>query len=452
MELKEFSLAATCFYGGMGVQFTVENWTLLFSASLFFPFPVPGNAGESRHFMEPAGRERGAERLSKYPSTNGMHRRPCVDRPFRLSSCGFRKRSKMVTQLLHAQHEHNGWLETHLEELLTGFGLREDLTELLIHFLFDLVSLFVIFMVIYLVVSFLQTFVGVQRQIQKLSRLPLAVGYPAAALLGALLPMCSCTIVPVFMALVWAGVPLGLCFTLLASTSLINFTTLVAVVSLLGAPFGAAYLLSGLAVSLITGVVIGKLNWTGSVNLSSAEGRDSCGCGCHHGESSGDGCSCGHADPAHRHDHPSLYQGGALAFSQRLSAAWVNTCHILGRTWLFLILGVLLSSILNQYVNQLQLEQFLSANAWLLLPASGLMGAVLHSESISVIPLMESLLYNGLPLGVGITFFLTTTGISVPVYLMLVKTIRPKLLNLYFALVTVCSVLCGAALLLFSRF
>lgn len=83
----------------------------------------------------------------------------------------------MVTQLLHT-HEHNGWLESHLEAFLTSAGLREDLTELLIHFLFDLASLFVIFMAIYMVVSFLQTFVGVQRQIQRLSRLPLGVGYP----------------------------------------------------------------------------------------------------------------------------------------------------------------------------------------------------------------------------------------------------------------------------------
>ena len=355
----------------------------------------------------------------------------------------------MVTQLLHT-HEHNGWLESHLEAFLTSAGLREDLTELLIHFLFDLASLFVIFMAIYMVVSFLQTFVGVQRQIQRLSRLPLAVGYPAAALLGMLMPMCSCTIVPVFMALVWAGVPLGLCFTLLASTSLINFTTLVSVFSLLGVPFGLAYLLSGLAVALVTGIVIGRCNWTDSVRSSDGTGPAACTCTrhSHHStECSEDACPCGQTHE-HLHSHLELYQDGPLTFTQRLSAAWVNTCHILSRTWVFLIIGVLLSSVLNQYVDQLQLEQFLSANAWLLLPASGVLGAVLHSESISVIPLMEALFRNGLPMGVGVTFFLTTTGISAPVYLMLVKTIRPKLLNLYFALVTVCSIVCGAAVLL----
>lgn len=65
----------------------------------------------------------------------------------------------MVTQLLHT-HEHNGWLESHLEAFLTSAGLREDLTELLIHFLFDLASLFVIFMAIYMVVSFCRPLSG----------------------------------------------------------------------------------------------------------------------------------------------------------------------------------------------------------------------------------------------------------------------------------------------------
>lgn len=199
-------------------------------------------------------------------------------------------------------------------------------------------------------------------------------------------------------------------------------------------------------------MVIGKLNWADSIRSSHGQ-NGSCNCPSHNGhveDALDSDCQCehGHGHSHEHHDHASLYQDGPLTFTQRLSAAWNNTCHILGRTWIFLIVGVLLSSILNQYVDQLQLEPFLSANAWLLLPASGVLGAVLHSESISVIPLMEALFRSGLPMGVGLTFFLTTTGISAPVYLMLVKTIRPKLLNLYFALVTVCSILCGGVVLL----
>ena len=311
------------------------------------------------------------------------------------------------------EHIHGGFIVSWTEQLLTALHFPDSVAHFIAAFLGEFVNMLLILIAIYLVVSFLQTFVGVRKRIAALAKMPRWIGYFAAAILGFCLPMCSCTIVPLFMALVTAHVPLGVCFTLLASTSLINMTSIVTITSLIGWQTGAVYAVTGALIAIVIGFVIDIKDQ--SANIISDVGYEF-----------GD-------------DKP--------LFSERIGFALSNTLHILSTTWIYLAIGVLLSVALEHLVDVFPLEGFLNANAALLIPVAGIIGSFLHCEAITLIPLMHTLLSQGMNLGLAVTFILTSTGISIPVYVMLSRVLKKRLLNLYVLLVSGLSIVAGYILM-----
>lgn len=308
-------------------------------------------------------------------------------------------------------HEHGGLLTGIFDELYHHvLGLPEEASEILVHFSADLIRIFVLFTVIYVTVSYLQTFVGFQKIISRINTKRGIPSYLVCGAIGMISPFCSCTIAPVFMGLVYAGIPIELAFTILASSTMINIVSLVSIATTMGMQFMLVYLLAGYLVAAAAGLIIGKTKMKVQIRKQNGDGD---GCDCHHH----------HHDCHHHH------------LSGRLHTALHNTSHAFKGIWLYLVIGVALSSIISYYATTIDLSGILHLNKLVLLLAALGIGSLLHTETIAVIPLVQTMLANGMSTGVAVSFMLATVAVSFPLYIMLTKVVNGKSILKYFGIV-----------------
>ena len=311
-------------------------------------------------------------------------------------------------------HQHFGlfgaWIEEPLEGLLERAGLSESLTHFLTHSLTDFLEIAVLLLVVVAAVSYLQTYIPYDRMKDKLKRLRGLPGYVLA--LGMLSPFCSCSIIPIMMGFLVSGVPLSFCLAFLTSASCLNLTALSAIFARFDLKFAVLYAVCGLVICVVNAAVLGP---TGEqlVRLDKL-------LAVHH----------------HHHDENTV--------GSRLNKALCSAGLTFRNVWLFLLIGVLVSSAIAVFVPQQWIEAALSGNV-LALPLATLIGGCLHSDVFSVLPIVQTA-YAYSP-AVALTFLLATMLFSIAEWALLSQAFRGKLIARYCALLLALALLSGVAAL-----
>lgn len=313
-------------------------------------------------------------------------------------------------------HQHFGlfgaWIEEPLEGLLERAGLSESLTHFLTHSLTDFLEIAVLLLVVVAAVSYLQTYIPYDRMKDKLKRLRGLPGYVLALALGMLSPFCSCSIIPIMMGFLVSGVPLSFCLAFLTSASCLNLTALSAIFARFDLKFAVLYAVCGLVICVVNAAVLGP---TGEqlVRLDKL-------LAVHH----------------HHHDENTV--------GSRLNKALCSAGLTFRNVWLFLLIGVLVSSAIAVFVPQQWIEAALSGNV-LALPLATLIGGCLHSDVFSVLPIVQTA-YAYSP-AVALTFLLSTMLFSIAEWALLSQAFRGKLIARYCALLLALALLSGVAAL-----
>jgi uncharacterized protein len=241
------------------------------------------------------------------------------------------------------------------------------------------------------------------------------VGNVLAAGLGIITPFCSCSAVPLFIGFVESGIPLGVTFSFLISAPVVNEVALVMLFGLFGWKVAGLYLLSGVTIAIIAGAVIGRLK-------------------------------------LERYVEDFVWQikagkGGLLpdkpTWAQRFEIAWASTREIVGKVWLYVIVGIAIGAGIHGYVPESALVGIMGKGAWWSVPAAVLIGVPLYSNAAGVIPIVHALMEKGAALGTVLAFMMSVVGLSLPEMIILRRVLKPQLIAIFLGTVALAIIIIG---------
>lgn len=275
-------------------------------------------------------------------------------------------------------------------------------------FIYDTIKIFLLLTVIIFVVSLVRSYFPPERTKTLLSHKKVFIGNILAALLGMVTPFCSCSAVPLFIGFVEAGVPLGITFSFLISSPMVNEVAVVLLWGLFGWKIAALYIGTGLLVAIFAGLVIGRMKlekWVEEYvfKIQSGPGQES----------------------------------SAPPFGERLRYAKWNTADILGRVWLFILIAIGIGGFIHGYVPQDFLAAYAGKGNVLAVPTAVLLGVPLYSNAAGIIPVVYALMEKGLSMGTVLAFMMAVTALSLPEMIILRKVLKKPLLAVFAAIMTV---------------
>ncbi len=291
---------------------------------------------------------------------------------------------------------------------LFGIDAHSKAGEALHFFLYDTLKIFFLLILVIFVVSFIRSYFPPERTKRLLSHRRLFVGNILAAALGVVTPFCSCSAVPLFIGFVEAGVPLGVTFSFLISSPMVNEIAVVLLYGLFGWKITAIYIGAGLTVAILGGMLIGKLGlerWVEDYVFKISLGAE--------------------ADIIKQ------------TFQERLDYAKYNTKDILRRVWLYILIAIGIGSVIHGYVPEDFLTKIAGPDNPLAVPVAVLLGVPLYSNAAGMIPIVYALMEKGLSMGTVLAFMMAVTALSLPEMIILRKVLKPQMLGVFAGIMTV---------------
>ncbi len=233
--------------------------------------------------------------------------------------------------------------------------------------------------------------------------------YLFAALLGVVTPFCSCSSIPLFIGFLGAGIPIGITFTFLIASPLINEASLYLFPTMFGIKITILYNLIGIMVSMLGGMLIQRLNMKRFVNKEILKFKS-------------------------KTEVEKENKGESVALLKLLKYWWIDGFAITKTVFLYVVLGVGLGALIHGFVPTSFVEKYLAIKAWWTVPLATFLGAPLYANSVSVIPVMEALVKKGIPLGTVLAFMTSIVTISIPEGLILKKVMKWPLLIMFFGI------------------
>lgn len=273
-------------------------------------------------------------------------------------------------------------------------------------FIYDTVKIFLLLFVIIFLVSILRSFLPAEKVRYILSRKTKVASHVLAALLGIVTPFCSCSAIPLFLGFVQAGVPLGATFSFLVASPMINEIALVLLFALFGWKIALLYVLSGLLIAVISGLLISRMkvekllaNFVLEKNIKASDVEIK------------------------------------ITWPQRLRSAKNYTLSIINKIWPYIIIGVAIGAFIHGYVPIDFLAQYAGADKWHGVPLAVLIGIPLYSNAAGIMPLVSVLTEKGLAIGTTLAFMMAVTALSFPEFMILKKVMKAKLILIFASVV-----------------
>jgi uncharacterized membrane protein YraQ (UPF0718 family) len=242
--------------------------------------------------------------------------------------------------------------------------------------------------------------------------------YVLAAILGVVTPFCSCSSIPLFMGFLSAGIPLGVTFTFLISSPLVNESSLFLFPSIFGWKITFLYNLLGIIISVLAGLLIQKLKLEKYIQEDILAFAD-------------------------KKELLKKYQGQKIPWKERGKLWTKEMWDISKKIYPYLILGVSLGALIHGLVPESLINRTLSGSSIWTVPTAVIMGIPLYANSVSITPIIEALIGKGIPMGTAIAFMTATVTLSIPEALILKKILKKELLMLFFGITTLGIILMG---------
>jgi len=285
--------------------------------------------------------------------------------------------------------------------------------EALNFFIYDTIKIFLLLTTIIFVVAIIRTSFPPEKTKRMLSHKREYVGNVLAALLGIVTPFCSCSAVPLFIGFVESGVPLGVTFSFLISSPMVNEVALIMLWGLFGWKIALIYISTGLLVAIVAGIIIGKLKMEKYVQDYVWE------------------MQVGNAEIVQQ------------TFREKLIYARDYTLELLKKIWPYVVVGVGLGAFIHGYVPADFLVRWAGRDNPFAVPVAVALGVPLYSNAAGVIPIVHALMEKGMAIGTVLAFMMAVTALSLPEAIILKNVLKNRLLFTFFGIVAVAIICVG---------
>ena len=307
------------------------------------------------------------------------------------------------------------WLNGLIGKGLSQLGLDIDsrLGGSIQFFLYDVIKITILLCLLIFFISYIQSYFPPERSKKILGRFHGIGANIISALLGTVTPFCSCSSIPLFIGFTSAGLPLGVTFSFLISSPMVDLGSLVLLISIFGTKIAVAYVIVGLVIAVIGGTLIEKLHMEPYVEefILNASAVDI--------------------------DSPALSQ------KERWIYAKEQVVSTFKKVFPYILVGVGIGALIHNWIPESWVEAVLGSNNPFGVIIATLLGIPMYADIFGTIPVAEALLYKGAQLGTILAFMMAVTTLSLPSIIMLRKAVKPKLLVLFIAICTIGIIVVG---------
>lgn len=279
-------------------------------------------------------------------------------------------------------------------------------------FVYDTVKIFLLLAVMIFAIGVIRTWLPEDRLRQWMSRGGIGGNF-VAALFGAITPFCSCSSIPIFISLLKAGVPLGVTFSFLIASPIINEYLVILMASEFGVPITVAYVFSGLLIGTVGGAVLGRLRLERFLEqdiLTSANEQTE----------------------VMKH-----------TWKTRLRFGWDEAIGVIRQIWLWVLVGVGIGAFIHNYVPQDTIHSLIAATGIFSVPIATVLGVPMYGSCAAIVPIAVVLFEKGIPLGTALAFMMAMAALSLPEAIMLRRVMRLGLIAIYFGITTLAIIFTG---------
>lgn len=299
-----------------------------------------------------------------------------------------------------------------VEEVL-GLQISERLGGSIHFFMYDTIKIFILLSVLIFMISYIQSYFPPERTKKILGGIKGIKGNILGALLGTVTPFCSCSSIPIFIGFTSAGLPLGVTFSFLISSPLVDLASLLILMSFFGARIAIAYVAVGLILAVTGGTIIDKLNMQEYIEeyVWGIKNSDI--------------------------DYIRLTREERIYYSKE------QVKEIIRRVWIYILIGVGIGAAIHNWIPQSAIEKVIGSYNPLAVILAALVGIPMYADIFGTLPIAEALLGKGVGVGTVLTFMMGVTALSLPSMIMLGKVVKPKLLWIFISIVTIGIILIG---------
>ena len=314
-----------------------------------------------------------------------------------------------VFQWLNSQLLKMEWLYELVRVLVEdGFGLSiaSRVGGSIHFFIYDVVKIFILLSVLIFSISYIQSFFPPERTRRILGERDGIVANIFAALLGTVTPFCSCSSIPLFIGFTSAGLPIGVTFSFLISSPLVDLASVLLLASIFNWRIAIAYVVVGLILAVIGGSIISKAKLEKYVESFVFNNQVN-----ENGEEE-------------------------MTRSQRINFAKDQVLDIIGRVWLYVLIGVGIGAAIHNWIPESIITALLGQDKWYSVLLATLVGVPMYADIFGTLPIAEALVTKGVGIGTALSFMMAVTALSLPSMIMLKKVVKTKLLVIFAGIVT----------------
>ncbi|SDR74823.1 hypothetical protein SAMN05216503_0730 [Polaribacter sp. KT25b] len=296
----------------------------------------------------------------------------------------------------------------------------QHLAEALNFFIYDTTKILILLFVIIFFMGIVNSYFPIDKVKNYLSRNKLyGLEYLMASLFGVVTPFCSCSSVPLFIGFVRGGIPLGVTFAFLITSPLVNEVAIGLFVGLFGLQTTIIYVISGILLGTISGVILQKLKleryltpWVKEVLANAQKDQDT-------------------------------FIAEKQTLKQRLPIIWDEVLKILKGIIPYVLIGIAIGGLMHGYIPEGFFEQYMDKDNLFAVPIATILAVPMYSNASGILPVVQVLVAKGIPLGTAIAFMMGVVGLSLPEAMLLKKVMTLKLIAIFFGVVTLCIIISG---------
>lgn len=315
------------------------------------------------------------------------------------------------------------WLNELVGKLLSDvfkISLESQLGASLQFFIYDVIKIFMLLSVLIFTVSYIQSYFPPERTRKILGRYKGFTANLLGALLGTVTPFCSCSSIPLFIGFTSAGLPIGVTFSFLISSPLVDLASVILLASIFNWRIALAYVVVGVFLAVISGTIISKLKMEDQV-----------------------------ASFVYKNSGMPELDLEELTFKDRIATSIAGVQEIVQKVWLYVLIGVGIGALIHNVIPESFITAVLGVDKWYSVPLATLIGVPMYADIFGTLPIAEALVSKGVGIGTALSFMMAVTALSLPSIVMLKKVVKNKLLAVFVGLVVSGIIIIG---LLFNQF
>ena len=317
------------------------------------------------------------------------------------------------------------WLSDIIKKLVEnifGLNISERVGGSVHFFIYDVIKIFILLSVLIFSISYVQSYFPPERTKKILSRFNGIWANILAALFGTITPFCSCSSIPLFIGFTSSGLPIGVTFSFLISSPLVDLASVILLASIFNWKIAIAYVIVGLVLAVIGGTIIDKLKLESYVESFVFKNK------------------------------MAELSVENLSVKNRIDFAKDEVLQIIKKVWLYVLIGVGIGAAIHNWIPENAIQAVLGQDKWYSVILATFVGVPMYADIFGTLPIAEALVTKGVGIGTVLAFMMAVTALSLPSLIMLKKVVKQKLLGIFFAIVVVGILIIGYVFNIFGGF